>query len=124
MPALRERGVIRHSALEPEPAEPPIRQVKVHLFTEPTLRPNPEAVADHEHSDHQLGIDRRPADAAVEGSELSPQFSELDEPIDRTNEMADRNMSLERELVEQRSLLDLSMSHHDLQSCASRRLNH
>lgn len=33
-------------------------------------------------------------------------------------------MLLERELIEQRSLLDLLMPHHDLQSCQLDRLNH
>jgi hypothetical protein len=31
--------------------------------------------------------------------------------------MISRNVSFERELIEQRSLVELSMSHHDLQSC-------
>jgi hypothetical protein len=33
-------------------------------------------------------------------------------------------MPFERELIEQRSLFDLPMSHHDLQSCQLDRLNH
>ena len=33
------------------------------------------------------------------------------------------NMSFERELIKQRSLFDLPMSHHDSQSCFSQRLN-
>jgi hypothetical protein len=33
-------------------------------------------------------------------------------------------MLLQRELIEQRSLLDLPMSHHGRQSCRSTELNH
>jgi hypothetical protein len=33
-------------------------------------------------------------------------------------------MSFERELIEQCSLFDLPMPHHDLQSCQLDRLNH
>jgi hypothetical protein len=33
--------------------------------------------------------------------------------------MVSRNVPFERELVEQNSLVDLPMSHHDLQSCIS-----
>jgi hypothetical protein len=34
-----------------------------------------------------------------------------------------RNVPFERELIEQRSLFDLPVSHHDLQSCLMQRLN-
>ena len=37
--------------------------------------------------------------------------------------MIGRNVPFERELIEQRSLFDLPMSHHDLQSCLLQRLN-
>jgi len=87
------------------------------------LRTYPEAVADDEHSDHQLGVDRWPSDAAVETSQLPPQLAEFDKPIYRPEEMIGRNVPFERELIEQRSLFDLPMSHHDLQSCLPQRLN-
>src|SRR5262252_2488504 len=37
--------------------------------------------------------------------------------------MVRRNVPLERKLIEQRGLFDLTMSHHDLQSCLLQRLN-
>src|ERR1700730_19401430 len=37
--------------------------------------------------------------------------------------MIGRNVPLKRELIEQSSLFDLPVSHHDLQSCFSQRLN-
>jgi hypothetical protein len=37
--------------------------------------------------------------------------------------MVSRNVPFERKLIEQRSLFDLTMSHHDLQSCLLQRLN-
>ena len=43
MPVLREGGMIRDIAVEPEPAEPPVRQIEVHLFAETPLRADTEA---------------------------------------------------------------------------------
>jgi hypothetical protein len=37
MPVLREGGMIRDIAVEPEPAEPPVRQIEVDLFAEASL---------------------------------------------------------------------------------------
>jgi hypothetical protein len=95
----------------------------VDLLAEPPLRPNAEAVADNQHPDHQLGIDRRSPRAAVKWRQLSPYVAELYEPVDRPQKVMWRNMPFERELIEQRSLFDLPMSHHDLQSCLVQRLN-
>jgi hypothetical protein len=66
-------------------------------------------------------IDGRPT--AVETSQLPPQLAEFDKPIYRPEEMVGRNVPFERELIEQGSLFDLPMSHHDLQSCLPQRLN-
>jgi hypothetical protein len=52
--------------IEIEPPEPPVREVKRYLFAQLPLRANAEALADEMHPDLQLGIDRRPADVAVE----------------------------------------------------------
>ena len=115
--------MIGHVAVEPEPAEPAVRQVEVNLLAQPPLGADAEAVADDQHPDHQLGIDRRPTHRAVEGGQLPPQLAKLDEPVDRPQQMIGRNVPFERELIEQSSLFDLPMSHHDLQSCLSQRLN-
>ena len=50
-------------------------------------------------------------------------IAKLDEPVDRPQEMIRWNVRFEREFIEQRSLVDLAMFHHDLQSCTSQRLN-
>ncbi|MGJ5132962.1 hypothetical protein, partial [Bradyrhizobium oligotrophicum] len=48
----------------------------------------------------------------------------VDEPIDRPHEVVGWDVPFQRELIEQRSLFDLPMPHHDLQSCPLDRLNH
>jgi hypothetical protein len=50
MPILREWGMIRDVTIEPEPAEPPVRQIEVDLFAETPLGPDTEAVSDDEPS--------------------------------------------------------------------------
>src|SRR5690242_5584288 len=58
--------VIGHFTVEIQSTKPAIRQVKVHLLAEPPLRADAEAVADDQHPDQQLRIDRWPPRLAVE----------------------------------------------------------
>src|ERR1043165_5397537 len=95
----------------------------MHFLAEPPLRPDAVAIADHKHPDHQLGINRRPTDTAVEGRQLLSDLAKIDKPVYRPQQMVSRNMSFERKLIEQSSLFDLPMSHHDSQSCFSQRLS-
>jgi hypothetical protein len=113
--------MVGHIAIEPEPTKPTIGQVEVNLLAKPTLGADAEAVAYDQHSDHQFGIDRGPANGAVEWSQLPPQFTKLDEPVDRAQKMIGRNVPFERELIKQSSLFDLPMPHYD--SILSNRLN-
>jgi hypothetical protein len=92
----------------------------VNLIAQAPLRPNAEAVTDQQHPDHQVRIDRRLADAAVEGSKVPPDLFKVDKSIDRSQQVVGGDMSFERELIEQRSLFDLPMPHHDLQSWPTR----
>jgi len=101
-----------------------VSQIEVNLPAEPPLRSDAEAVADHEHPYHQLRIDGGAFDAAVKGRQIPPDLSKVDKSVDRPEEMVGRDVLVERELIEQRSLFDLPMSHHDLQPCPLDRLNH
>ena len=56
--------MIGNLAVEAQPAEPAIGQIAVNLLAQPTLRTDAEAIADDQHSDDQLGIDRGPTDLA------------------------------------------------------------
>ncbi len=112
VPVFRERGVVRHPAVEPEAAEPAIGEVQVDLVAEPPFRPDAEAVAHDQHADHQLRIDRGPARLAVERRQLPPQPCEIDETVDRPEQVVGWHVAVEREVVEQRALLDLSRPHH------------
>jgi hypothetical protein len=59
------------------------RQIEVNLLAQPPLRPDAEAITDEQHPDHQFGIDRWPAEVAIERSQFAPQRTKLDEPTNR-----------------------------------------
>src|SRR5471032_119444 len=65
-PIDRERRVVRNLVIEIELAEPAVSEVEFDLLTKPALRTNAVAVTHQKHSHHQFGINRRPADVAVE----------------------------------------------------------
>ena len=46
-----------------------------------------EAVADDQHADHQLGIDRGPADAAVVELQMLAHTGQIDEAINRAQQV-------------------------------------
>src|SRR5215472_2073412 len=66
MPIDRERRMVRHFVVEIEATEPAIGKVKLDFLAQPALRSDAVAVADNQHPDHKLGVDRRPADLTVE----------------------------------------------------------
>ena len=70
-------------AVEPEPAEPPVCQIEVDLFAEPPLGADTEAVADDQHPDHQLGINRWPTQRAVEWRQVAAQLRQVNKAVDR-----------------------------------------
>ena len=86
----------------------------MNLLAQPPLRADAEAVADDQHPDHQLRINRRPTRLAVKWRQLAPHPVEFDKPVDRPQQMLRRHMTFERKLVEQRVLMDLPFPHHRL----------
>ncbi len=105
--------MVGHIAIEPEAAEPPIRQIEVNLLAQAPLGANAGAVTYDQHPNHQLRINRGSTNGTVEWSQFPPQFAKLYEPVDRAQKMIGWNVSFERELIEQSSLFDSPVSHHD-----------
>lgn len=91
--------MIGHIAFEPEAAEPAIAQVQMHFLAKAALRADAEALADEQHPDHQLGVDRRPADLAAKRTQMRPDIREIDEPADGSRPMISRDVTLQAELV-------------------------
>src|SRR5215216_1943903 len=104
--------MIGHLAVEAQTTKPAVRQVEVHLLAQPPLRADAKAVADDQHPDQQLRVDRRPPHLAVERSQFLPQPVEFDEPVDRAQQVPFRHMPFERELVKKGVLPDAAFPHH------------
>src|SRR5205814_2202000 len=109
---LREGRMIGHFAVETQSTKPAIRQVEVHLLAQSPLRANAKAVADDQHANQQLRVDRWPTHLAVERRQFLPQPVEFDEAIDRPQQVLLRHMPFERKLVKQSLLLDSPFPHH------------
>ncbi|SLN60796.1 hypothetical protein PEL8287_03311 [Roseovarius litorisediminis] len=84
----------------------------MHLFAEPSLGPDTEAIADQQHADQQFGIDGGAARVAVELRKMRADAAKIDEPVDGAQQVILWDMILKRELVEQRRLRFLPRSHH------------
>src|SRR5215216_7804686 len=106
--------MIGYITVEPEPAKPAIGEVQMDLFAQPPLRADAAAVADDQHADQQLRIDRRPTFLAIERSQFLSQAVEFDEPVDRSKQMPLGHVPFERKLVEQGFLSDPTFPHHGL----------
>jgi hypothetical protein len=122
MPVAREGRVVRHLALETQPAEPSVGKVEVHLLAQPPLRANAHAVAHDQHPHHQRWIDRGAADGAIERPEFGPHALKIEEQVDASQQVISGNVILEPELVEQLRQLDLHPHHRrvPLQPTAAR----
>ena len=112
VPVLGEGRVVRNLAVQPQAAEPAVGEVEVDLLAEPALGADAEAIADQQHADQQLGIDRGTSDRAVEGSKMRPHALQIDEAVDRPKQMILGHVPLERELVEERPLIHPTITHH------------
>jgi hypothetical protein len=112
MAVLGNRRMIRNLAVEAQAAEPAVGQIEVNFLAQPTFGTNAQAIADDEHPNHQLGIDRRPPDVAIVGPQVRPQPREIDEPIDLAQHVTVGDMPLKTEAVEQRLLHHARLAHH------------
>jgi hypothetical protein len=72
----------------------------VDLFAQPTLRTNAEAMADNQHTDRGLGIDRWPPHVAIVGPRVRPQPSQIGEPIGLAKQVIVGDVPLEAEAIE------------------------
>ena len=106
--------MIGHDVIEVEPAEPSIGQVQLDFLAQPPLKADAIAVAHDQHPDHQLGINRWPADLAVEWRELLAKFAQYPRHhrIDPAQQVARWNAPFEVEQVKQLTLIARLTTHH------------
>ena len=82
------------------------------LLAQPPLGADAERVTDDEHPDHQLGVDRWTPGLAVVRPQMIADARQIDEPVDRAQQVIRRNMILEAEAVKQRLLHHRPLAHH------------
>jgi hypothetical protein len=113
-PVLGECRVVRDLVVQIELAKPSIGQMQLDFLGELALRADAVAVADDEHPDHQLGIDRRTADVAVMGLELFVQVGKRyrHEHVHAAQQMVLGDPIFQPELVEQTALIAPLPPHH------------
>src|ERR1700683_2868715 len=84
----------------------------MHLLAQPSLRANPEAVADQQHPYHQLWVHRWAPSVAVVRFEVLVQICQIEESINLAEHLVRGNMVVEVEGVKQSVLLAAPLSHH------------
>ena len=84
----------------------------MHLFTKSPLGPDAKTIPDQQHPDQQLGIDGRASRVAIEIRQMGADAVQINEPINRPQQVVLGDVILERELVEQCRLRFLPRSHH------------
>ena len=104
--------MIGNAVVQIEAAEPPVRPVQMHLFAQPSLGPDAEAITHKPPADQELGIDLRAAGVTVEVGEMSADCAQINKAINRAQQVVLRDVVIKRELVEQSRLSFLPWSHH------------
>ena len=102
MAGARKSRVIGNIVLDPQPAKPAIGQVDSNLGTKLTLRANGKHIADEQHTDHRLRINRGVSGVAVKTSQPARHAVNSDqEPIDPTHQVIRRNHRVEIKRMKQ-----------------------
>ena len=121
---LGEGRAFGHVAIQPKPAEPAVGEVEVDLFAQPRLGADPVEIADQQHADHELGVDRGATGAAVMLGEAGADEREIEDGVDAAQQVIGRNVPVHAEDVEELAspicrpiiavlLADLSRRNHD-----------
>ncbi len=84
----------------------------MHLLAQAPLGADAEAVADQQHADHQLGINRGPSHGAVEAGQMLAQPGAVDEAVDTPQQVIGGDMVFKPECVEQALLHHETLAYH------------
>src|ERR1700712_2542465 len=69
------------------------------LGIESALRTDAKVIADEQHADHQLRIDRWPSRVTVEASQFSANLRQVDKTVDGAQHMICRDVAFKGQLV-------------------------
>ena len=84
----------------------------MHFLAETPLGADAQAVADQQHADHQLGINRGSAGGTIVAGQVLAQPGAVDEAVDAPQQVIGRDVVLEPELIEQALLHHETLAHH------------
>jgi hypothetical protein len=70
-----------------------------HLFAQPVLGTNAEAVAHDQHTDHQLWIDRGTPRMAIERCQVLPQIVSVKEAVDPAQQVVEQSSQQPKEYL-------------------------
>src|ERR1700683_2779306 len=114
MPIDRECRVVGHLVVKIKTTKPPICKVQFKLLAQPPLEADAVAIPDDQHPDHQLGINRRSANLAIERHKLLTKLHQYPghHRIDPSQQMPCRNSPFEVEQVKQLALITSLLTHH------------
>ena len=104
--------MVRDRIFDTEATEPAIRKIDLNLFTQPSLRADREHIANDQHSDHQLRVDRGTAGMGVVAFELPVHPVQVEHGIDLTNRMVYWDHGVEFKSIEELPLTPLTTTHH------------
>ena len=121
MPVLRKGRMIGNFAIQPEATKPTIGEIEMNLFAQAALGTDAHAIADEQHADHQLGIDRRPAGVAVKRLQPVPNVFKVKMPVDSPELMVGGHVVIETEIVKQPGRRRLNAHHRRIPRQISRR---
>jgi hypothetical protein len=113
--------MVRNLVIEVEPAEPSIREMKFDFLGQLAFRAQAIGVPDDEHADHQLAINRRPADLAVVRHQPLVHIGESRryKPVNAPEKMVLRDPIIEPELIGKTRLIAAPPTHkRDCDVCA------
>jgi hypothetical protein len=89
----------------------------MHLdfLAQPPLKADAVAVADDQHPDHKLGINRRPANVSIKRCQLLPKLTQYlrHDRINPTQKMASWDAPFQVKQVKQLALIASPSTHHD-----------
>jgi hypothetical protein len=71
----------------------------MNFFAQSALRPYAHAIADDQHADHQLRINRGATGAAVERFQPLTDVIEIEMPVDASQHVIGRDVTVEAEIV-------------------------
>jgi hypothetical protein len=86
----------------------------VNLVAKAALGPDAHAVADDQHADHQLGIDRGAAHLAVKRLQQLAELIQLEVAVNAPEQVIGRNVFVEAEIIEQPRRRSLKPHHRRL----------